>query len=119
MLLILILNEVSDSGIWSAAEQQQSSWNCLVSRITNVFVIDVGSGAVGRAPVISTARLVFTQGAAPYIKRLRCGQDRTDPWVDNFLFLKDLAETRETQKRTLEQETSRFQSREITVPELF
>ncbi len=79
---------------------QLTSWNCLVSRITDVFVIDVRSGAGGRAPVIPTARLVFTQGAAPYIKRLRCGQDRTDPWEDNFLFLKDLAETRETQKRT-------------------
>lgn len=72
-----------------------------MSRIANVFMTDVGSGAGGRARVISTARLVFTQGAAPYIKSLRCGQDRTDPRVDNFLFLKDLAKTRETQKRSL------------------
>lgn len=71
--------------------------------------------------VMLGAELLFTQASstAPYIKRLRCGQDSTDLWVDNFLFLKDLAKNRETQKRTSKQETSRFQSREITVPELF
>lgn len=53
--------------------------------------------------VMLGAELLFTQASstAPYIKRLRCGQDSTDLWVDNFLFLKDLAKTRETQKRSL------------------
>lgn len=66
-----------------------------------VFMSDVSRGVGGRAPVIPTARLLFTQGTAQYIKHLRCGEDRT---VSGQLLISRRPYEGVRRKRALEQE---------------